>query len=132
MAKEFSYDVDPDFNFPIDEKGNSFISLRKIQWNGRGDYRLDLRKYISTEKGEQMGKGVSFLTDEGPGELAKVLLENGYGNADDIADVLVEKRLDILQKANKKINDEGIEIPESSDDDSEDDETLYDPRGLFE
>ena len=116
MSKEFSYNVDPDFNFPIDEKGNSFISLRKIQWNNKGDYRLDLRKYISTENGEQMGKGVSFLTEEGPGELATAISE---------------KREDILKRLAKKLSDGTIEIP---DDDSEDetDEKLYNPEEMFE
>lgn len=132
MSKDFSYDVDPDFNFPIDEKGNSFISLRKIQWNGRGDYRLDLRKYISTEKGEQMGKGVSFLTEEGPGELAKVLIENGYGNPDDLASAIIDKRSDVLKRLSKKLSEYGdIDLPED-DSDEENDEKLYDPGDIFE
>ena len=131
MSKEFSYNVDPDFNFTIDEKGNSFISLRKIQWNNKGDYRLDLRKYISTENGEQMGKGVSFLTEEGPGELAKVLIENGYGDAEELATAISEKREDILKRLAKKLSDGTIEMP---DDDSEDetDEKLYNPEEMFE
>ena len=126
--KDFSYKVDPDFDYTVDEKGNSYIALRKIEWNGRGEYKLDLRKYISTEKGEQMGKGVSFLTDEGPHELVRVLMENGYGKSDEIAEVLVYERLDILKQAIKKM-DKSLDIPDT-DDDTE--EKLYDTRRLFE
>ena len=127
MSKEFSYNVDPDFNFPIDEKGNSFISLRKIQWNNAYDTGDNNPQSINTES----GIGVSFLTEEGPGELAKVLIENGYGDAEELATAISEKREDILKRLAKKLSDGTIEIP---DDDLEDetDEKLYNPEEMFE
>ena len=125
--KEFHYEIDKNFNHTIDERGNSFIALRKIKWGDSDKFKLDLRKYISTEKGETMGKGVSFITEDGPHELTKVLLENDYGKADEIANVIVNKRKDIFDDISKKVN--GI-FPEVETD--EPDEELYDTRRLFD
>lgn len=79
------------FDKIIDEKGSTFIALRKIQWGVGQDeetdstkVKLDLRKYYNTASGERMTKGVSFLTEEGPGELINVLLEENYGNTEDV------------------------------------------------
>lgn len=81
----FEYEIDKDFDHIVDEKGNSFIALRKIQWGGKGDYKLDLRKwYINSNGEETVGKGVSFLTEEGPHELTKTLVDNGYGHTNEI------------------------------------------------
>ena len=44
-----------------------------------------------------MNKGVSFLTDEGPNELARVLIDTGYGNAMDIAESIKNNRPDIME-----------------------------------
>ena len=93
----FKYAIDKDFDHTIDEKGNTFIALRKIAWGDSENYKLDLRKYYTTEDGERMNKGVSFLTDEGPNELARVLIDTGYGNAMDIAESIKNNRLDIME-----------------------------------
>lgn len=93
----FKYAIDKDFDHTIDEKGNTFIALRKIAWGDSENYKLDLRKYYTTEDGERMNKGVSFLTDEGPNELARVLIDTGYGNAMDIAESIKNNRPDIME-----------------------------------
>ena len=93
----FKYAIDKDFDHTIDEKGNTFIALRKIAWGDSDNYKLDLRKYYTTEDGERMNKGVSFLTDEGPNELARVLIDTGYGNAMDIAESIKNNRPDIME-----------------------------------
>ena len=85
---EFSYTLDKDFDYTIDEKGNSFIALRKIKWGSSDEYRLDLRKWFNTATGETMSKGVSFMTDDGPHELVKVMVEQGYGHTKDIVEAL--------------------------------------------
>ena len=85
LVEPFQYSVDENYNYNIDEKGNTFIALRKIDWRNSGNYKLDLRKYYSTENGERMSKGVSFLTEDGPNELTRVLLYTGYGDAMEIA-----------------------------------------------
>lgn len=126
--KDFHYEMDKDFNYTIDERGNTFIALRKIRWGDSDKFKLDLRKYISTEEGERMNKGVSFLTDDGPNELAKVLLENNYGKANEIADVICNKRKDIFDKLSRKVNNN---YP-SNNEDEDIDEELYDTRRLFD
>ena len=85
---EFSYELDKDFDYTIDEKGNSFIALRKIRWGNSEEFRLDLRKWFNTPTGETMSKGVSFMTDDGPHELVKVMVEQGYGHTNEIVDAL--------------------------------------------
>ena len=125
--KEFKYEVDKDFNYTIDERGNSFIALRKIRWGDNDNYKLDLRKYISTEKGEQMGKGLSFITEDGPNELSRVLLDTGYGKPDEIAQVIVDNRRDIFNEISKRVNGEFV-----TTEDNESDEELFDARRLFD
>ena len=125
--KEFKYEVDKNFNYTIDERGNTFVALRKIRWGDNDNYKLDLRKYISTEKGEQMGKGLSFITEDGPNELSRVLLDTGYGKPDEIAQVIVDNRRDIFNEISKRVNGEFI-ITE----DNESDEELFDARRLFD
>lgn len=128
--KEFHYEIDKDFDYTIDEKGNTYISLRKIKWGDRGDFRLDLRKYISTEQGERMQKGVSFLTDDGPNELVKVLLNNDYGKPDEVAEVICDKRKDIFDAISNQVN--GI-FPKSLDNTEEtEQEELFEPGRLFD
>lgn len=80
-----------DLDSTIDEKGSIFIALRKVQWVKNGEdpdetkAKLDLRKYRVDENGDEIaGKGISFLTDDGPNELTKVLVHEGYGNTKEI------------------------------------------------
>ena len=130
MSKEFEYSFDQNFDYTIDEKGNTFIALRKIDWGNKGDYKLDLRKYYASESGETMSKGLSFLTDDGPDELTKVLLETGYGNDDEIVDVILEKRPYIAAKIKKEVESrkdfDNIVAFESDDEDE-----FYDPEELM-
>jgi hypothetical protein len=106
MAKEFKYEfVDRDtFDFLIDEKQNTYISLRKVKWGDSAEPRVDLRKYITTANGERMSKGVSFMTDEGPHELANVLVEQGYGDTRRILDALATRNN--LKVVTKEVDDE--------------------------
>lgn len=125
-TREFSYKL-CDLDRIVDEKGSVFIALRKIAWGcGKDDdpedldipVKLDLRKYYNTDQGERMDKGVSFLTEEGPNELTKVLLEEGYGNTAQCLSVLL-KRSDINDAVNIITNGEVEE------------EGYYDPRELL-
>jgi len=125
-TREFSYKL-CDLDRIVDEKGSVFIALRKIAWGcGKDDnpedldipVKLDLRKYYNTDQGERMDKGVSFLTEEGPNELTKVLLEEGYGNTAQCLSVLL-KRSDIKDAVNTITNGDTEE------------EGYYDPRELL-
>lgn len=125
-TKEFSYKL-CNLDRIVDEKGSVFIALRKIAWGCGKDenpedlnipVKLDLRKYYNTEQGERMDKGVSFLTEDGPNELTKVLLEEGYGNTSECLSVLL-KRNDIEEAINTITNGET------------NDDGYYDPRELL-
>lgn len=127
MAKEFTYTVDSDFDYTIDEKGNTFIALRKIDWGNKGEYKLDLRKYYASETGETMSKGLSFLTDEGPDELTKVLIETGYGDDEELANTIIENRPELLGRICSEMNKRGI----TANDVEYEDEEFYDPEELI-
>lgn len=95
--KEFNYETDKDRNnYVVDEKGNSYLQLAYERWNEDSDYKLALRKFYSSAKGETAGKGVTFMTEDGPSDLINALLKEGYGNPDDIAKVCIEDRPDII------------------------------------
>lgn len=134
MARDFAYTYDPEFDYTIDEKGNTFIALRKVDWGNKGEYKLDLRKYYASESGETMSKGVSFLTDEGPDELTKVLIETGYGNDAEIANAIIQNRVEVLARIHKALTTDVnlLEMVNSADMeiDYEEDE-FYDPEELI-
>lgn len=95
--KEFNYETDENKeSYIIEEKGNSYTQLAYERWNEDSDFKLALRKFYSSAKGETAGKGVTFMTEDGPSELINVLLREGYGNPDDIANICVQKRPDII------------------------------------
>lgn len=95
--KEFSYEVDPNFDFVLEERANTFIALRKIKWGSQADAKLDIRKYRATEEGEMMMKGCS-LTDEGANELTKILVEQGYGSDKEIYNAIIDHRPEITSR----------------------------------
>ena len=131
MASTFTgqYEMDPNgVNRIVDEYGNSMIALRMVRWKSDKDFKLDLRKYRFNEEGEQFGKGISFLTEDGPGELAKVLLEEGYGESREIAESLYKTRPDICNDIMDLMNGVKLEVPKSNG--SSIDE-LYDPREVL-
>lgn len=134
MARDFVYTMDPDFDYTIDEKGNTFIALRKIDWSNKGEYKLDLRKYYASESGETMSKGVSFLTEDGPHELTKVLVETGYGDDMELANAIIENRPYVLGKIVaeldkdpellERVKHEGLHLIDDEDE-------FYDPEELI-
>ena len=134
-TRGFEYTTDPNFDYTIDEKGNTFIALRKIDWGNNGNYKLDLRKYYASESGETMSKGVSFLTDEGPDELTKVLVETGYGNDEELATAIIENRPYVLGRIKAELDNDPELVErikhERLDEVYDDDEEFYDPEQLL-
>lgn len=95
--KAFKFEVDPNFDFILEERANTYIALRKIKWGDSTESKLDIRKYVATEDGERMMKGCSF-TDEGAHELTKVMLEQGYGKDKEIFDAIINNRPEITSR----------------------------------
>lgn len=78
-------------NRVVEEKGNQFIRFAQIAWAGEDEevdpskIKYDLRRYFTDSDGvEKMGKGVTFLSDNGPTELTHILVEEGFGKTSTI------------------------------------------------
>ena len=129
----FSPIIDNSLNEIFDENvGNSFLAIRKLKWNEESPYRIDMRKWYTNSEGEEIaGKGVSFLTEEGPSELTKILIKHGYGNTEEILDQLSERE-DFASSLNRMITKKGIECIEflSNNKDTSNQE-FYDPKELI-
>lgn len=81
MSKNFNLEIDESINVIVDElPGNGgFLALRKLRWNNNSPFKLDIRRWFVNSDGEEIaGKGVSFITEEGPGNLVHALLTNGF------------------------------------------------------
>lgn len=98
----------------FDEKGSMFLSMRKVQWVKAGNEpdpskaKLELRKWIVGPDGvEKPHKGITFLTEEGPHELTKTLVHNGYGRTKDIL-LELKGREDFKESVNTLFDEDTI------------------------
>lgn len=122
-----TYHIFKDYDIPFDEKGSTCGSVRKIQWVKEGaepdelKAKVEIRKMYITSNGERMGKGYTFSTPEGPGELVTGLISAGFGETKSILKEL--RKRDDFRKAVETIN-------EDPDDNSENGE-MFDMRDLL-
>ena len=65
MEKPFTFEIDPNYDYVLEERGNTYTALRKTRWGDRDHSSLDIRKWYATEEGERMAKGCSLMSDEG-------------------------------------------------------------------
>ena len=96
--KPFHYDVDPNYDFVLEERGNTYTALRKIRWGDKEDFSLDIRKYYATEEGERMAKGCSLMSKEGADELTRVLVDTGYGEEKQLAKAICDNRVELAAR----------------------------------
>lgn len=125
---EFKYSIVENIDYTFEEKGNQFGAVRKVQWGDSDKSYLEVRKWRNSPDGsEQAAKGYTFMTEEGPSELAKVLLNLGYGNTREVIDI-VKEREDFRKSLNSSLgpNDE---MYDESTGTLEDD--YYDPKSLL-
>lgn len=119
----------------IEERGNQFLAMRMVRWNDNKEFKLDIRKYILSETGETPLKGISFLTEEGPDELTKILVEEGFGNNSDLFETIKEKRPELESYFIKDYLDKDIETLKSHLDTypiiEDNMEEYYDPEELL-
>ena len=122
-----TYHIFKDYDIPFDEKGSTCGSVRKIQWVKEGaepdelKAKVEIRKMYITSNGERMGKGYTFSTPEGPGELVTGLISAGFGETKSILKEL--RKRDDFRKAVETIN-------EDPDDNNENGE-MFDMRNLL-
>lgn len=105
-----SYHIFKDYNISFDEKGSTCGTVRKVQWVKEGSEpdeskaKIEIRKMYVNAEGEKPGKGYTFSTPEGPGELVIGLIQGGFGDTKEILRS-VRTRDDFLESA-KTINEE--------------------------
>ena len=113
--------------------GNSFLALRKLRWNPKSPFRLDIRKWYTNAEGEEIaGKGVSFLTPEGPENLVQALIENGYCDTRKTLNGL-KNREDFPIAIKEIITECGIDLDkvDISIDQLDSTATFYDPKAIL-
>ena len=117
---DIKFEIHDNFDHIIEEKGNTFIALRKLSWNGR-EPKYDIRKWYNTTDGEtRPDKGVG-LSEEGIDELTNILLSQGFGKTDEILEA-IKDRDDFERSYDKVIK--GIIF-------DDEDDTFYDPREVL-
>lgn len=89
----FSFDIIENYG-TIEENENSNwgVCLTRISWNGKPPV-YDLRKFdLSTLDGDnesiKMSKGVTISKDESMDNLVHLLIENGFGDVDEINNLI--------------------------------------------
>lgn len=96
QQSNINYHIFEDFGI-VDEKSNSYIALRRVQWYkndkepDESKAKLELRKWTLQDNREIPMKGVTFLTEEGPHELVKTLIDKGYGHTSEIIQSLITR-----------------------------------------
>ena len=133
---EFHLEIDDSCNEVFDEgSGNSFLAMRKLRWNENGQFKLDLRKWITNSEGEEIaGKGFSFITEDGPANLVQCLLKHGYGDTRKTLEG-IQNREDFVDEAMNILAMKGA-LPEGSfvvrPLDEEGSGGFYDPKDFLE
>lgn len=98
MEKPFTYEVDPNYDYVLEERGNTYTALKKIRWGDNDHFSLDIRKWYATENGERMAKGCSLMTDEGADELTRILVSTGYGDDKELASEICSNRTELAAR----------------------------------
>lgn len=132
MAREFQLEIDDSINEVIDEiPGNSFIALRKLRWSTNAQFKLDVRKWYTNSEGEEIaGKGVSFMTEEGPDNLIEALFKHGYGDTRKSLNALKD-RPDFLPAVKEIVTQEGYDLDSVSLPSIDDIGSFYDPKSII-
>ena len=114
-----TYHIFKDYDIPFDDKVSTCGSVRKIQWVKEGaepdelKAKVEIRKMYITSNGERMGKGYTFSTPEGPGELVTGLISAGFGETKSILKEL--RKRDDFRKAVETINEDPDDNTESGE-----------------
>lgn len=97
FSNNIKYYLHGDLDEIFDERGSSFLAMRKVQWAKEDEgpdpdkAKLELRRWTINGDKEQGLKGMTFLTEDGPHNLAKVLVSKGYGDTKELLKVLVNR-----------------------------------------
>ena len=115
-----NFHMHDDLNEVVDEKGNISIAIRKVNWGEESDLskaKVDIRRWFINKDGEEaVGKGLHFLTEDGPHTLARVLVEKGFGKTRDIL-IGIKDRQDFRSSLNTVLGKEDEFYDASAGDD---------------
>lgn len=122
----FKYEVDSNFDYLIEEKGNQALFFRRVSW-GERDFKPEIRKWYIDGTSETPGKGFAFMTEEGPDELINIMTKTGYGKTDEILTNIASREdfpMAIKKVLGKSVDDviddcESVELEE-----------VYDPKSI--
>lgn len=133
MAKELKLELDQSVNEVFDEvPGNSFLALRKLRWSENSPFKLDIRKWYVNSEGEEIaGKGVAFMTQEGPDNLIEALLKHGYGDTRKTLNG-IKDRDDFAVAVKEIITEKSIDLDSIELTDIDSVGTFYDPKAVLE
>lgn len=130
----FNLEIDESINEVFDEApgSNSFLALRKLRWSETGKFKLDIRKWYTNNEGEEIaGKGVSFITEDGPNNLINALMKHGYGETRGILES-ISSRSDFLPNVKRVIGNMNTTLDNIEDNKEEDiDADYFDPKNIF-
>ena len=124
---DINFKVHPDFDELIDERGNTAVYFRMVDWNDREAKRPEIRKWRISENGETPDKGVTFLTDDGPKNLAKAIIKKGFGETAEYIEALKD-RDDFDDSLAQVIGKKRVNEAKNTEVEVED---YYDPKVVF-
>lgn len=98
----------------FEERGNEFSRFEKVKWGDDSDKSyLDVRRYKMNENNEEIAlKGMTFLTEDGPKELAKAIIRTGFGETEEYLEELY-KRDDFSKALNSIVGKDSPHYDES-------------------
>ena len=124
---DINFKVHPDFDELIDERGNTAVYFRMVDWNNREAKRPEIRKWRISENGETPDKGVTFLTDDGPKNLATAIIKKGFGETAEYIEALKD-RDDFDDSLAQVIGKKKVNEAKNTEVEVED---YYDPKVVF-
>ena len=124
---DINFKVHPDFDELIDERGNTAVYFRMVDWNDREAKRPEIRKWRISENGETPDKGVTFLTDDGPKNLAKAIIKKAFGDTAEYIEALKD-RDDFDDSLAQVIGKKKVNEAKNTEVEVED---YYDPKVVF-
>lgn len=130
--KELQFEMDPSVNEIFDESsGNSFLALRKARWTANAPFKLEIRKwFVGTDGEEKAGKGVTFITEDGPANLIEALLKHGYGDTRQTLNG-IKDREDFPVAVKEIIQEQGIDLDKVEIPTLDDIGAFYDPKDIL-
>ena len=127
MEDKYQYQIHDHVNFIIEEMGNQFTAFRKVSW-GESAPHYEVRRWRSTpDGGEQCAKGCTFMTEEGPTELAHVLVRLGFGDTREMLNIMSERE-DFRRSLNSVL---GKEDPDYDPEAGTIEDNYFDPKELL-